>query len=139
MRGLDSLYIPGQTGSFPTPEVDFDAGTGLLVLSGESHPEDPAAFYAPLLAWLDAFARVAARGAALEVRLTFFSASTHAHLLALMARLGALAARGQAVRAVWQVDPDDEDMVETAAEFAAASGLQIDVAFAEPRPIARAV
>lgn len=124
---MENLYIPGQVGSFPTPTVDLDAAHGVLVITGESHPEDAAAFYAPVILWLDTLTSGPPRKVVLELRLTFFSPSTQPQLLALLRRLHAFAARGATVVATWQIDPDDDDMVDTAADFETMSGLPIRI------------
>lgn len=124
---MENLYIPGQVGSFPTPTVDFDAAHGVLVITGESHPEDAAAFYAPLILWLDTLTTGPQRRVILELRLTFFSPSTRPQLLAILRRLHAFAGRDADILATWQIDPDDDDMVDTAADFEAMSGLPIRI------------
>jgi len=131
---VENLYIPGQAGSFPTPTADFDASNGVLAITGESHPEDAATFYAPLILWLETFTAGPPRRVSLELRLTFFSNTTRSQLLALLRRLSAFAGRGAEVRATWQVDPDDDDMVDTVADFEAMSGLKIEVVRASAPP-----
>lgn len=129
---MESLYIPGQVGSFPTPVVSFDLERSVLVLAGESHPEDAATFYAPLILWLDALIESPPRGLLFEIRLTFFSPSTRPQLLAMLRRLRLWSARGAEVTVQWQVDDDDDDMVDTAADFATMSGLPIRIVRARP-------
>jgi hypothetical protein len=123
----ERLYIPGQAGSWPTPYVDFDGDSGLLRLEGESHPEDAASFYAPLILWLDGLTSGQPRSVKLELRLTFFSAATRPQLLALLRRLKRWAVRGADVRAIWFIDPGDEDMVDVAGDLAMMAGLPIRV------------
>ncbi|WP_434420658.1 SiaC family regulatory phosphoprotein [Nannocystis pusilla] len=92
--------------------MDFDGELGLLRLEGESHPEEAAQFYAPLILWLDALITSPPASVVFELRLTFFSAATRPQLLALLRRLKKWANRGATVRATWYIDPGDEDMVE---------------------------
>ncbi len=49
---MENLIIAKTTA---TPEVRFDYASGILELRGESYPENPAAFYAPLFEWLQNF------------------------------------------------------------------------------------
>lgn len=123
----ERLFIPGQAGSFPTPRVEFDGEAGVLRLAGESHPEDAASFYAPLILWLDGLVAGPPRAVILELRLTFFSAATRPQLVALLRRLRRWASRGAEVRATWFIDPGDEDMIDVAGDLAAMSGLPIRV------------
>lgn len=124
---MEDLYIVGQGGSHPTPAVDFDAETGVLTLAGASHPEDAAAFYARLILWLDALTAGPPRAVRVELRLTSFSPSTRPQLLALLRRLRAWTRRGATVSVLWHVDPRDDDMVDTAADFQTMSGLPIHI------------
>lgn len=123
----ERLFIPAQGGSFPTPRVDFDPATGVMRLEGESHPEDAASFYAPLILWIDGLVSGPPRAVTLELRLTFFSAATRPQLLALLRGLRKWASRGAEVRASWFIDPGDEDMVDVAGDLASMSGLPIRV------------
>ena len=123
----ERLYIPGQGGSFPTPRVDFDGETGVMRLEGESHPEDAASFYAPLILWVDGLVSGAPRMVTLELRITFFSAATRPQLVALLRRLKKWSTRGAEIRATWFIDPGDEDMVDVAGDMASMSGLPIRV------------
>lgn len=121
------IHLPRQAGSFPTPAVDFDEKAGRMRLEGESHPEDAGLFYAPLILWLDALTAGPPRAMVFELRLTFFSAATRPQLLALLRRLKKWAARGAEVRAVWFIEPGDEDMVDVAGDLAVIAGLPIRV------------
>ena len=123
---MESLLIPAQGGTFPTPLVSFDP-EGDLILAGESHPENAAAFYAPLILWLDALIDGPPRPIVLAVRLSFFSASTRPQLLAMLRRLRAWAGRGAEVELHWHIDVADDDMIDTAADFATISGLPLRI------------
>lgn len=123
---MESLYITGQGGTFPTPFVSFEAD-GVLSLSGESHPENAAAFYAPLILWLDALIDGPPRPLVFEVRLTFFSAHTRPQLIAMLRRLRRWANRGAEVEIHWYIDIGDDDMIDTAADFGAMSGLPLRI------------
>lgn len=124
---MEELYILGQGGTHPTPSIEFDARLGVLTLAGASHPEDAAAFYAPLILWLDALIARPPRPLRVELRLSSFGASTRPQLLALLRRLRAWARRGAPVSVRWFVDPRDDDMVDIAADFQSMSGLPIHI------------
>ena len=46
---MDALKLEG---SPKTPDVNFDAGAGLLELKGRSIPENSIEFYKPLFDWM---------------------------------------------------------------------------------------
>lgn len=129
---VDDLYILGQGGDHPTPAIEFDADVGVLTLAGASHPENAAAFYAPLILWLDALIAGPPRPVRLELRLTSFGPSTRPQLLAMLRRLRAWARRGAGVSVRWFVDPRDDDMIDTAADFQTMSGLPIHIISTAP-------
>jgi hypothetical protein len=129
---VDELYILAQGGSYPTPAIEFDANGGILKIAGASHPENAAAFYAPLILWLDALIAGPARSVRVELRLSSFGPSTRPQLLALLRRLRAWTRRGAAVSVRWFVDPRDDDMVDTAADFQTMSGLPIHIISTAP-------
>lgn len=124
---MDNLYIPGQGGTFPTPFVSFELDRGVLALAGESHPENAAAFYAPLILWLDALIEGRPRALVFDVRLTFFSPATRPQLLAMLRRLRLWSSRGADIAVHWHVDPEDDDMIDVAADFGTMSGLPVRV------------
>lgn len=123
----ERLFIAAVGGSFPTPRVEFDGETGVLRLEGESHPDDAASFYAPLILWVDGLVAGPPRPVTLDLRLTFFSAATRPQLVALLRRLRKYAGRGAEVRATWFIDPGEEDMIDVAGDLASMSGLPIRV------------
>ena len=38
-----------------SPEVDFNAGSGILSISGRSMPEDVGSFFEPIIEWIDEY------------------------------------------------------------------------------------
>jgi hypothetical protein len=129
---VDELHILAQGGGHPTPAIEFDRNSGILTIAGASHPDNAAAFYAPLILWLDALIAGPPRTVRVELRLSSFGPSTRPQLLALLRRLRAWTRRGAAVSVRWFVDPRDDDMVDTAADFQTMSGLPIHIISAAP-------
>lgn len=124
---MEDLYVAGQGGTFPTPYVSFERDRGVLALAGESHPENAAVFYAPLILWLDALIEGPPRRVVFDVRLTFFSPTTRPQLLAMLRRLRLWSNRGAEVLVQWHVDLEDDDMIDIAADFGTMSGLPVRV------------
>ncbi|MDY6945145.1 MAG: DUF1987 domain-containing protein [Pseudomonadota bacterium] len=95
-----------------TPLVDFDYDRRMLVMRGESYPENAGEFYRPILASLRRYLSDAAQTGKLTVELQFAyvnSSSTRSlqQLLALLA-----SASNVDVAVSWVVDPDDDSMAE---------------------------
>lgn len=111
-----------------TPAVQFRFSEDWLGLSGESYPENAAAFYAPVLAALDAYlAAIDGREIVLDIRLQYFNSSSAKFLLNLLTRLAAIIPANR-VTVRWHYDPDDDIMLETGEDFAAdLPGLRFDL------------
>lgn len=116
---LENLHLPGTAS---TPAVDFLFDTHQLTLTGESYPENAAAFYSPLLARVQEYldARLAALAqeeapAATEVHvsLAYFNSSSTKMLFSLFHLLHQAAERRLPVALHWYHDQDDD----IAAEF----------------------
>ena len=78
---MDSLTLQPTTS---TPEVRFDATSGLLVLRGESYPENSLAFYGPILKWVEEFLDASAVPVKVELGLTYLNTSSIKSLMDLL-------------------------------------------------------
>lgn len=101
-----------------SPEVNFDAASGMLRLTGESYPENSFEFYAPLLAWLQEFLDTTALPVRLALQLSYINTGTVKCLLDLFDQLEEAAANGRDVGISWYYDPANERALETGEEFA---------------------
>ncbi|WP_211313914.1 DUF1987 domain-containing protein [Brenneria roseae] len=119
-NNMDNLHIAGTP---CTPAVDFDFDTHRLSLSGESYPENAAAFYRPLIAqienylnqWLTDTDEEGASPprhppAAIEVHvsLIYFNSSSTKMLFSLFNTLNQAAEQGIPVLLYWYYDKDDD-------------------------------
>lgn len=110
----ENLHIAG-TASTPTVAFCFD--THQLSLSGESYPENAAAFYGPLMDCLQRYlsALPPAGGSPrveMHIALTYFNSSSTKMLFGLLNCLAQAAARHVPVALHWYHHPDD-DIAET--------------------------
>lgn len=101
-----------------SPEVNFDADSGILRLCGESYPENSFDFYAPLLSWLQEFLDQSSLPVRLVLQLSYINTGTVKCLLELFDQLEEAADHGRDVRISWHYDPDNERALETGEEFA---------------------
>ena len=103
-----------------TPCISFDCQSNELTLRGNSYPEDPAAFYAPVFAWLreylgqleyDAEVRV-------NIEIAYFNSSSSKVLLDFFDLLNDKAFNEAVpIDVNWYYDPDDPDMLEYGEDF----------------------
>lgn len=103
-----------------TPEVDFDFTQGRLRLSGESYPEDAAAFFGPLQQAIASFLSGDERAPlTFEVALTYFNSSSAKALMNMFMLLEDEAATGPGVTIRWLYAADDDTIQEAGEDFAA--------------------
>ncbi len=112
---MNNYYVEPRKSS---PEVNFDASTGVLRLTGESYPENTFDFYAPLLAWLQEFLDTTSLPVRLVLQLSYINTGTVKCLLDLFDLLEEAAGNGRNVGIAWYYDPANERALETGEEFA---------------------
>jgi hypothetical protein len=102
-----------------TPEVRFAFGEYKLSLTGESYPEDAAAFYGPLFQALGVFvSQLKAERLSMDLQLDYFNSSSAKALMRIFQLLEDTAVKGTDVRVNWHFDPDDDTMQEFGEDFA---------------------
>ncbi|GJE15669.1 DUF1987 domain-containing protein [Methylobacterium marchantiae] len=102
-----------------SPRVDFDFASGRFQLSGESYPEDAAAFFGPLLQSLRTYlAAAASEPIVFEVELAYFNSSSAKALMNLFMPLEDAAGEGRAVTIRWLFTKGDETIAEAGEDFA---------------------
>lgn len=93
-----------------TPSVDFNAGTGYLLMKGRSIPEDPEKFYDPILTWLNQYFRETRQETVLEFRLEYVNSGSSKYILELLRRLQKMVKKGKEIRVIWCFETDDESI-----------------------------
>ncbi|SLM64092.1 MULTISPECIES: DUF1987 domain-containing protein [Dickeya] len=107
----DNLHI---VGTASTPTVDFRFDTHQLSLSGESYPENAAAFYGPLIERIQHYLRGCLGGdnpptrIDVHVSLLYFNSSSTKMLFSLFNHLNQAAAQQLAITLHWYYDQDDD-------------------------------
>ena len=113
---METLIIE-QTKS--TPQVDFNAENRLLMLKGESYPENSFKFYEPILSWLDDFfTEIADDGEIkLELSLPYINTSSSKCVLMMLEKLEEAKDNGRNVVVNWYYEEDNESEMECAEDF----------------------
>ena len=112
---MDNLEIAATERS---PAVSFDFANHRLKISGESYPENVAAFYNPVFEALDRYlATLGAGRCRFDLELIYFNSSSAKAIMMLLERLDAAAANGAAVEVHWYYDEEDDTMQELGEEF----------------------
>ncbi|RLD44464.1 MAG: nuclear pore complex subunit [Bacteroidetes bacterium] len=121
---MDNLIIEG---SKQTPEINFDAASGILSLSGRSIPENTFEFFNPVLNWLDAYALEAPDKVVAKINLEYFNTSSSKYILEILKRLKGILKDGKDVLVQWYYEEDDEEMMETGEDYEDVSGLTFEI------------
>ncbi len=105
-------------GSDDTPNVILDKENGIFEISGRSLPEDVAAFYEPILNWLESYAEDPLEKTVFNFKLEYFNTASSKLLLDVLLKLEDMYDDGKDVLVRWHFPDDDEDMEEAGEEYA---------------------
>ncbi|XCN72333.1 MAG: DUF1987 domain-containing protein [Candidatus Electrothrix aestuarii] len=100
-----------------TLKVDFYAETGVLALEGESYPENPSDFFAPLLDWIKQYIQEVKGPLTLNTTISYLNTSSSKCMLDLLETLDKYYESGGRVAINWYYEEDNEDMEETGEEL----------------------
>lgn len=81
-------------------------------------PENPQAFYAPVLDWLQGYIAHPASRTSLIFSMKYYNTSTSKILLQVLSLMETLFRSGAEVEVCWKYDLEDEDMEECGYEYA---------------------
>ena len=105
-------------GTDDTPNVILDAANSKFELSGRSLPEDVAAFYKPILTWLENFAETGPDKITFDFKLNYFNTASSKMILDILLKLEEMNEDGDKVNIRWHYPSNDEDMKEAGEEYA---------------------
>lgn len=101
-----------------TPSIDFNAQEHILEIRGTSYPENTAAFYTPVFAWLEEyFGLLQEADITVNIEIVYFNSGSSKALLEFFDLLDDAAFRGMSVTVNWIYEQDDDDMREYGEEF----------------------
>ena len=119
----DRLHIAA--GEF-TPEIDFDAASGVLTISGESFHQRSVDFFAPVSDWLRTFFAETQTEPVFNFRLTYYNTISARRILEMLDMADKYSRQtGRRVSVNWYYDAGDVDIRESGKEFAA----ELDITF----------
>jgi hypothetical protein len=121
---MDNLFIEG---SKQTPEIKFEANTGILEIKGRSIPENTFEFFNPVLLWLEEYAKSPIDKTIVKVNLEYFNTSSSKYILEIFKRVKAVFTEGNDVLVEWYYEEDDEEMMETGEDYEDVSGLPFEL------------
>jgi hypothetical protein len=121
---MDNLFIEGTK---QTPEIKFEANTGILEIKGRSIPENTFEFFNPILLWLEEYAKSPVDKTIVKVNLEYFNTSSSKYILEIFKRVKIVFTEGGDVLVEWYYEEDDEEMMETGEDYEDVSGLPFEL------------
>jgi len=73
-------------GTHNVPDVNLDAGKGMIVIKGKSIQEHTTAFYQPILEWIDKYVKNPAEETIIDFHLEYYNSASKKYLLEILER-----------------------------------------------------
>ena len=100
-----------------TPELNFNAQTGLLKFAGRSLPEDSAKFYETVFKWLKEYFGNLPVSTDVQFELDYFNTSSAKAIFSIIVKFDELFQKDYPISIKWFYDEDDEDMKDLGEEY----------------------
>jgi hypothetical protein len=104
-------------GTKKTPDISFNAETGILEIEGRSIPENSIEFYKPMVDWLDEYAKSPTDKTVVNIKLEYFNTSSSKCILDVFKKLEDIYKAKKDVVINWHYEEDDEDMLEAGEDY----------------------
>lgn len=111
---MNDLNIPS---SQSTPGVTSAFSEGILMMRGDSYPENSYEFFTPIIQWLETYLGSQQRPLRLELRLVYMNTSSVKAMMDIFDMLEDAHQGGQPVSVDWYYDPLNERVFDLADEF----------------------
>ncbi|ALM84997.1 biofilm regulation phosphoprotein SiaC [Bordetella sp. N] len=111
---MNDLNIPATQS---TPAIESDASRGVLVLRGDSYPENSFELFGPVIKWVDDYLANSQAPLALSLELQYLNTSSVKAVMDIFDLLEAAHADERQVSVVWFYDARNERVGELAEEF----------------------
>lgn len=111
---MNDLNIPG---SPSTPGVTADWAAGLLVMRGDSYPENSFEFFGPVIEWIESYLKESSAPLRLELHLVYMNTSSVKAMMDIFDLFEEFHGKGRQVSVDWMYDPRNERVLGLADEF----------------------
>jgi hypothetical protein len=106
-------------GSPKTPTIEFNSGSGYLLIKGRSIPENSIEFYKSLIEALEAYNNEPQSNTKVDIQLEYFNTSSSKCILDVFKKLETINSGSSEVVINWYYEEDDEDMLEAGEDYQA--------------------
>ena len=104
---MENLYLESEKNIFFTPQIDFNATTGVCEVAGESYLEDATTFYKKPIQWVQSYE---GNRLIVKFKLTYFNTSSSKNIMLLMRALKQKHEEGKEVYISWYYPHDNYDL-----------------------------
>ncbi len=111
---MERFYIEKTKGS---PEINFDPDINVLVIRGQSYPENAFKFYEPVFKWVDYFLAGDRTSVHIEINLSYINTSSSKCIMMLLERFEKAYRDGMELTLNWYYDVENESELECAEDF----------------------
>lgn len=95
-----------------TPEIILDKDSNVFIFRGKSLPENPLAFYKPVLQWIDEYAMQTNPETQVNFMMIYFNTSSSKIFLDIMKKFEIINRSGSRCVINWYYKEDDEEILE---------------------------
>ena len=110
-----------------TPEVNFNAESGQLSMTGRSMPENIAPFFNPISEWLNEYITNPAENTELRFYFEYYNSSTARYITEMIFEMEQLIQLDKKVKVVWQFKAGDVIMKENGEEIRSVVDLPFEI------------
>lgn len=104
-------------GTQSMPSIRTDAAAGLLVMEGDSYPENAFELFGPVIEWVEQFLASGVQPLRVELELLYLNTSSIKSMMDIIDLLEAAHQKGREVSLTWFYDLRNERVGELAEEF----------------------
>jgi hypothetical protein len=105
------------TGTQSTPDIQADWQDGVIVMKGDSYPENTFELFGPLISWVDRFLSTGTEPLRFDLHLIYLNTSSIKAMMDIFDMLEDAHGKGRAVSVSWYYDSRNERVGELAEEF----------------------
>lgn len=111
---MDTITIEKTKSS---PFVLLDPNKHVIRIKGQSYPENAAAFYEPIFAWIEKYMERANETLTVEIYLAYLNTSSTKAIMTMFDMLEDAYSRGRGISIQWHYDSDNEMGLEYGEDF----------------------
>jgi hypothetical protein len=104
-------------GTSTTPKIECDPDKGIILMQGDSYPENSFEFFNALLSWVDDYLHLKTAPLALELRLVYLNTSSVKVMMDIFDMLEEAYLQGRKIDVNWFYDNRNERVMDLAEEF----------------------